>query len=93
MNDFFNNRIVQGVLATLVTVVILGVFGWLKFRRDEKIVIEFLKKSGVEARADHATTAAISSATRLSEARIRKVCGKSAMIKGHRKENGYWTLS
>jgi len=73
------------VLATLVVVVILGVFGWLKFRRDEKIVMEFLKNSGVETRDDFTTTTAISSATRLSEARIRKVCGKSAMIRKHHK--------
>ena len=93
MNDFFNNRIVQGVLATLVAVVILGVFGWLKFRRDEKIVIEFLKKSGVEAGDASGSTDDISSATRLSEARINRICSKSTMIRKHRKEKGHWTLS
>jgi len=93
MSDFFSNGIVQGVLATLVVVVILGVFGWLKFRRDEKIVIEFLKKSGVETGGASSATDAISSATRLSEARIRRVCSKSAMIRKHGKENGSWTLS
>jgi len=77
-------EVIVVVLATLV-VVILGVFGWLKFRRDEKIVMEFLKNSGVETRDDFTTTTAISSATRLSEARIRKVCGKSAMIRKHHK--------
>jgi hypothetical protein len=84
---------IQVVLVTLVVVIILGVFGWLKFRRDEKIVIEFLKRSGIESGDAGTTTTAISAATRLSEARIRRVCGKSARIKRHRKEKGYWTLS
>ena len=79
-------------LVTLVVVIVLGVFGWLKFRRDEKIVIEFLKKSGVESGDDSRTTADISSATRLSETRIRRVCGKSAVIKRHHKEKGCWVL-
>jgi len=43
MRDIIDNEAIQVVLATLVVVVVLGVFGWLKFRRDEKIVIEFLK--------------------------------------------------
>lgn len=93
MSDLFDNEIVQIVLATLVAVVVLGLFGWLKFRRDEKIVVEFLKKSGVETGAASVTTTDISSATRLSEARIRKICGKSARIRKHGKEKGYWTLS
>jgi hypothetical protein len=84
--------VIKIVLVTLVAVIILGVFGWLKFRRDEKIVIEFLKNAGVEPGDDLTTTAAISSATRLSETRIRKVCSKSAMIKSHRKEKGCWII-
>lgn len=80
------------VLVTLVVVIILGVFGWLKFRRDEKIVIEFLQNSGVETGNDYPTTTAISSATRLSETRIRKICSKSAVIKRHGKEKGCWML-
>ncbi len=85
MRDFIDNEVVHVVLATLAVVVILGVFGWLKFRRDEKIVMEFLKNSGVESRDDPATTIAISAATRLSETRIRKVCSKSARIRKYQK--------
>ena len=92
MSDFFSNGIVQCVLVTLVVVVVLGFFGWLKFRRDEKIVIEFLKKSGVETGDASGTTDAISSATELSEARIRRICSKSARIRKHGKEKGCWTL-
>jgi len=79
-------EVIVVVLATLVVVVILGVFGWLKFRRDEKIVMEFLKNSGVGTRDDPATTTAISAATRLSETRIRRVCSKSARIRNIKSE-------
>lgn len=92
MKDFIDNGVIQVVLATLVAVVILGVFGWLKFRRDEKIVKDFLKNSGVETRDDPATTTAISAATRLSEKRIRKVCSKSARIRRHGEDRESWKL-
>jgi DNA invertase Pin-like site-specific DNA recombinase len=92
MIDFFSNRIVQGVLATFVVVLVLGLFGWLKFRRDEKIVIEFLKKSGVETGEASGTTDAISSATELSRTRIHRICRKSTIIKKHGKQKGSWTL-
>jgi hypothetical protein len=91
MRDIFDNGMILVVLVTLV-VVILGVFGWLKFRRDERIVMEFLKNSGVEPRDDFTTTTAISSATSLSEARIRRVCGKSARIIRHREDSESWKL-
>ena len=59
MRDFIDNEVLLVVLATLVVVVILGVFGWLKFRRDEKIVKEVLKNSGVENHEDVVKTIAI----------------------------------
>jgi hypothetical protein len=83
---------IKVVLVSLVVVVVLGGFGWLKFRRDEKIVIEFLKNSGVESGDDFITTTAISSATRLSETRIRRICGKSARVRRHHDERDSWFL-
>jgi len=93
MNDFIKNGIVQAVLATLIAVLILGIFGWLKFKRDEKVVAKFLKSSGVETSHTLRTTHAISSATNLSQERIRKVCSKSCNIKRDRKEKGSWKIS
>ena len=93
MREFFSSEIVQGVLATLAVVVILGVLGWFKFKRDEKIVIEFLKNSGVQTGEASSTTTTISSGTELSEARIRRVCTRSARICKGGKEKGSWTLS
>lgn len=93
MNDFFKNGIVQVVLATLIAVLILGIFGWLKFKRDEKVVAKFLKNSGVETSRTFRTTHAISSATNLSQERIRKVCSKSSNIKRNQKEKESWKHS
>lgn len=92
MSDFFNNGIVQGVLASLAVVLILGLFGWLKFKRDEKIVARFLKDSGVETNHRFRSTQALSSATNLSEERIRKVCSKSTRIRRNQKEKESWKL-
>jgi len=83
----------QGVLATLLVVFVLGIFGWLKFKRDERIVTGFLKRSGIETGRIPATTQAISSATKLSEERIGKVCSKSTLIRRSRREKGSWKLS
>ena len=78
MSDFFKNEIVQWVLATIIGALILGIFGWLKFKKDEKIVAEFLKNSGVETRHTSRTTHTTSSAADLREKRVRKVCNKSS---------------
>jgi len=93
MTDYFENGIVQGVLATLLVVFVLGIFGWLKFKRDERIVAGFLKNSGIETGRIPATTQAISSATNLSERRTGKVCSKSTLIRRSRKDKGSWRLS
>lgn len=93
MSDFFSDGTVQGVLAMLFAVFVLGIFGWLKFKRDEKVVTDLLKNLGVESCHTHRTTHAISSATRLSKKRVHKVCGKSAKIRKSRKEKGSWKLS
>ncbi|MDX2505260.1 MAG: hypothetical protein QNL62_12410 [Gammaproteobacteria bacterium] len=93
MSDFLNNDIVQWVLGTLIGGLILGIFGWLKFRRDEQIVTEFLKKSGIENNRRYTTTHEISSVTNLSKKRIRKVCSKSSRIKRNKKEKESWRIS
>ena len=92
MSDFLNNEMVQWALAALIGVLILGIFGWLQFKRDEKIVTEFLKKSGVETRHTYKTTHAISSVTNLSKKRIRKVCSKSSGIRKNHKDKDSWKI-
>ena len=92
MSELFKNGIVQGVLATLIVAMILGVFGWLKFKRDEKIVTKFVENSGVETGHTFKTTHAISSATNLSQERIKKVCSISLKIKRNAKEKESWKL-
>jgi len=92
MSDFFDNGIVQGIFATLIGALILGLFGLFKFKRDEKIVTQFLKNSGIETSHSFRTTHAISSATSLSKERIRHICRKSAMIRRHERDKESWKL-
>jgi hypothetical protein len=93
MSDFFRSGIVQGVLGALVVIIILGLFGWLKFKRDEKIVTGFLEDSGMTNRHACIPTHVISASTRLSEERIVKVCRKSSRIKSSREDQDLWKLS
>jgi hypothetical protein len=81
MNELFENETVKLAFAALLVILVLGLFGWLKFKRDEKVVASFLKDSGVDDRPIHKTTYEISSATNLHEKRVRKVCLKSTRIK------------
>lgn len=90
MNELFENQILQWVLGALVGVLVLGFFGWLKFKRDEKVVASFLKESGVDARRIFKTTGEISSATNLHETRVRRICQKSIRIK--KQKNDSWKL-
>ena len=93
MSDYLKNGVLQGLLLLLVVVLVLGLFGWLKFRRDEKIVTEFLAKSGVETQHTPGTTHAISLSTNLGKERIRHVCRKSTRIERHSKDRESWKLS
>jgi len=93
MSDYLENGVVQGLLVTLVVVLVLGLFGWLKFRRDEKIVTEFLANSGIETHHTSGTTHAISLSTNLSKQRIQQVCRKSTSIERHPKDKESWKLS
>lgn len=93
MNTFFNNGLIRGVLVLLVVLFILGLFGWFKFRRDERIVTEFLRKSGVDTGDDCSSTQVISSATSLSEDRVRVICSNSSRVKRKHKDEDLWRLS
>jgi len=93
MADLLDSGLLQGALGMLLGVLVLALFGWLKFKRDERIVARFLRDSGIETGDRCRTTDEISSATRLSEVRIRRVCRKSAMIERHGDEEESWRLS
>lgn len=93
MTDLFDNEFVQGVLLAIIGILILGVFGWLKYRRDEKIVTKYLQEYAADSKHTKRTTQAISSATDLSEERIRKICTNHSNVSKHPKQTESWKLS
>lgn len=48
MSDFFASETFKILLTLMPVVIVLGLFGWMKFKRDQAIVSKFLKDSGVE---------------------------------------------
>jgi hypothetical protein len=90
MSEAGLNEIVQWIFGALVAAVVLGFFGWFKFRRDEKLVTEVLKESRVDSSRVRKTIYEISSVTKLHEKRVKKICRKSTRIK--KEQDGSWRL-
>jgi len=93
MTGFFENGIVPGVLLALIGAIVLGIFGWLKFKHDKKIVTRYLKDFEEKRHSGANTTHAISLATKLSKKRVRGICSKSSEINNHPKDKDSWRLS
>ncbi len=81
------------LIFTFACVLVLGIFGWLKYKKDEKTVTQVLRWFDHQGGDRFISTQAISSATQLSEQRVRKVCRKSALIKHHHEDNESWKIA
>ena len=84
---------VKGLFFAFICLLVLGLFGWLKYKKDERIVTQVLRQFGHQGSDGFISTQAISSATQLSERRVRKVCRKSAVITNHREDEESWKIS
>ena len=92
MTDFLDEPLVRWILLATGAVGVLGLFGWLKLRRDEKVVAEFLRQSGVDTSRRFRTTSEISEATELHEDRVRIVCTRSPRINLKHDADDSWKL-
>lgn len=90
MSEAGMNEIVQWIIGVLVAAAVLGFFGWIKFKRDEKLVTAVLKESRVDSSRARKTIYDISSVTKLHEKRVKKICRKSTRIK--KEQDGSWRL-
>ena len=81
---------VQWVFGVILVVAVLGLFGWLKFKRDEKVVADVLQAAALETGPKRKTTNELSSITNLHETRVSRVCHRSRRIK--KDEDGSWSL-
>lgn len=88
MEDLINNGIVQGVAVVLI----VAFFAWgvrlIKFRLDEKKIVDDIANSEFNLRS----TEALASATGLSTARVEAVCAKSYHIKADEQTRETWQL-
>ena len=84
------NEILQWLFGVLVAAAVLGFLGWAKFKRDEKLVTEVLRRTSVDSRIVRKTIHEISSVTKLHEKRVKKICRKSTRIK--KEQDGSWRL-
>ncbi len=66
--------------------------GFLRDKKVENKIIEFLEKSQKEYGYEYRTTHAISSEINISEEKIRNLCNKSKRIKRNQKEKETWRL-
>lgn len=88
MEELLNNGIVQGVAVALI----VAFFAWgvrlIRFRLDEKKIVDEIANSEFTFRS----TEALASATDLSKARVERVCSKSYRIKRNEKTRETWRL-
>lgn len=87
-----NNQLISAILAAML----LGLFGrgvkWWRDHRDSKKLYEFLQKSKSNTAFTFRSTEAISSATKIPEARVEELCSRHSKIKRNEKEKQSWQL-
>jgi hypothetical protein len=91
--DFISNN---QLVSTLVAAALLGLLAWgakrFRDRRDSKRIYEFLRQSRLNTDFRFRSTEAISSATKIPEARIERLCSRHNKIKRNEKEKQSWQL-
>ena len=84
------------IATALINAAIIGLFVWvaklLRDNRDNKKIYEFMRRSLRETKFPFRATEAISSATRIPEDRVAKLCIKHKKIKRNQKKKQSWQL-
>ena len=91
--DFISNN---QLLSTLVAAALLGLVAWvtkrLRDRRDSRKIYEFLRQSKLKTDFRFRSTEAISSAIKIPEERIERLCSRHNKIRRNEKEKQSWQL-
>ncbi|WP_444936187.1 hypothetical protein ACJJIW_20185 [Microbulbifer sp. JMSA004] len=88
MLELLNNKITQGLLASIAFAIIAWCIKRIIFLHDEKKIYNLIKSSNQRFRS----TEAISSNLNLESARVQHVAGKSKKIIRNEKEKESWRL-
>ncbi|MDD2658681.1 MAG: hypothetical protein PHY54_03240 [Methylococcales bacterium] len=87
-----NNSLASTLVAAAILAIVGGVWKWNRDRQDSKKIFDFMLKSKTETNFTFRSTEAISSHTKISEARVADLCSKHSKIKRNEKEKQSWQI-
>lgn len=94
--DFVGANSKEIAAGVAIVVAIAGALAWLfkwsQDKRDRDKIYKFLRRSAKERGWAFRTTHAISSATKIQENRVSKLCNRDKRIKRNDKEKESWRL-
>lgn len=90
--EYVIEGIVIGVSAGVAIQIINSVSKYINFYQEEKIIVDFLKKSIKSTDWTFRSTIIICNAVNLPEERVRYICNRSKKIRRNELKRETWTL-
>ncbi len=86
------NPLLSALAATIIGAVIVWLIRVVKDWKDSQTIYQFLLNSKEKTEYTFRSTAAISSATSISEARVAELCSRNKKIKRNELEKQSWKI-
>ena len=86
------SNIIIGIISGVTVALLIWLIKTINSKIDTHKIIIFLQKSKATTKHTFRSNHAISSATNLSEERVRTLCSKSTQIKRNEKQKESWQL-
>lgn len=87
-----NNNLASALVAAAILAIVGGIWQSNRDRRDSKKIFDFMLKSKAETGFTFRSTEAISSDTKIPEARVADLCSKHPKIKRNEKNKQSWRI-
>lgn len=88
-----DNPLVSAIVAALISAGILWLIKEIKDNKDSQAIYQFLLGSKEKTEYTFRSTAAISSATKIPELKIAKLCSRNKKIKRNELEKQSWKVA
>lgn len=88
-----DNPLVSAIVAALISAGILWLIKEIKDNKDSQTIYQFLLGSKEKTEYTFRSTAAISSATKIPELKIAKLCSRNKKIKRNELEKQSWKVA